>query len=73
MAAMDPNARYVPLEGLSMGIVVVSSICVLLSVLAVGLRTYARLRDRLFGFDDGLVLFGTVGKLSALLIPRANC
>lgn len=57
---VDPNARYVPLEGLSMAIVVISTICVVFSILAVGLRTYARLADGLFGTDDGLVLFGTV-------------
>lgn len=60
MAEVDPNARYVPLEGLSMAIVVISSICIIFSIAAVGLRTYARLQDRLFGLDDGLVVMGTV-------------
>ncbi|KAH6656058.1 hypothetical protein BKA67DRAFT_254673 [Truncatella angustata] len=60
MAEVDPNARYVPLEGLSMAIVVVSSICLVFSVAAVALRTYARLQDRLYGIDDSLVAFGTV-------------
>jgi hypothetical protein len=57
---VDPNARYVPLEGLSLAIVVVSSTCIVFSMLAVALRTYARATDGLFGFDDGLVLAGTV-------------
>jgi hypothetical protein len=62
MADVDPSARYVRLQGLSLAIVVISIICVIFSILAVGGRTYARVKDRLFGLDDGLVLFGTVSQ-----------
>lgn len=60
MATVDPNAKSVPLEGLSLSIVVVSLVFLFLSVLAVGARTYIRLTDRVFGLDDGLMLFGTI-------------
>lgn len=60
MAEVDPNIRSIPLEGLSLAIVVVSVICLVFSLLAVGGRTYSRAKDRMFGLDDGLVLIGTV-------------
>lgn len=68
--AVDPDARYVPLEGLSMAIVVISIICVVCSVAAVGIRTYARLANGLFGVDDALVLFGTVGDPQIRVLSR---
>ncbi|KAM0809277.1 hypothetical protein AB5N19_09620 [Seiridium cardinale] len=60
MADVDPAARYIPLEGLSLAIVVVSLVCIIFSVTAVGIRIYARVLDGLFGFDDTLVLAGTL-------------
>ncbi|KAI0134043.1 hypothetical protein BJ170DRAFT_183014 [Xylariales sp. AK1849] len=68
MAAVDPNATYLPLEGLSLGIVVVSLICLVFSVISVGARTYVRLSDGLFGFDDGLVFAGTVAYIADVAV-----
>jgi hypothetical protein len=49
-----------PLEDLSMGIFVVSLVFLVLSVVTVGLRTYLRLHEGVFGWDDGLMLSGLV-------------
>ncbi|ORY58874.1 uncharacterized protein BCR38DRAFT_527394 [Pseudomassariella vexata] len=60
MADNGTDASYIPLTGLSLAIVVSSLICLVLSVTAVGIRTYVRLADKLFGLDDSLVLAGTL-------------
>ncbi|KAI1847117.1 hypothetical protein JX266_006992 [Neoarthrinium moseri] len=57
---IDPSARQVQPEGLSLAIVVVSLLCLFFSILAVAGRTYVRLDDGLFGLDDGLVVIGTL-------------
>ncbi|KAI1506235.1 hypothetical protein F5X99DRAFT_127774 [Biscogniauxia marginata] len=60
MAEVDPNARFIPLEGLSLAIVVVSLIFFVVSALAVGGRIYVRFTENTFGLDDWLMLFGTL-------------
>ncbi|RDW85687.1 hypothetical protein BP5796_04012 [Coleophoma crateriformis] len=54
----DASATTLPLEGFPLVILVVSVVCLSLSTIAVGLRTYLRLKDRVFGWDDGLILIG---------------
>ncbi|KAM3074798.1 hypothetical protein ACMFMG_008212 [Clarireedia jacksonii] len=49
-----------PLSGLSLGIFVVSLTFLVLSIITVGLRTYLRLHEGVFGWDDGLMLSGLV-------------
>ncbi|KAI1386874.1 uncharacterized protein F4822DRAFT_431740 [Hypoxylon trugodes] len=59
MATVDPNAKFIPLEGLSLAIVVVSLVFLFFSALTVGGRTYVRLINGVFGLDDNLMVFGT--------------
>ncbi|KAI1763612.1 hypothetical protein GGR53DRAFT_531365 [Hypoxylon sp. FL1150] len=68
MTPVDTSARYIPLQGLSLAIVVVSSIFLILSVLAVSGRTYIRYSERVFGLDDGLMLFGTIVYIAAVAL-----
>lgn len=57
---VEDDARTVALSGLSLAIFVVSLVCLGLSLLSVGLRTYIRVFDNVFGLDDGLILAGVV-------------
>ncbi|CRK24752.1 hypothetical protein BN1723_013378 [Verticillium longisporum] len=57
---VDPNLRSLTPVHLPLAIIVVSSIFLFLSIIAVGLRTYVRITDRVFGLDDGLMAAGAV-------------
>lgn len=57
---IEDDVRTVSLSGLSLAIFVVSLVCLALSLLSVGLRTYIRVSDSVFGLDDGLILAGVV-------------
>ncbi|POS71963.1 hypothetical protein DHEL01_v209642 [Diaporthe helianthi] len=57
---VEDNARTVALNGLSLTIFIVSLVCLCLSLLSVGLRTYIRVFDNVFGLDDGLILAGII-------------
>lgn len=59
-ATVDPNQRFVQLEGTSLSLFVTSIAGGILSLLAVGGRTLVRLKARTFGWDDGLMLAGLV-------------
>lgn len=63
---VEDDARTVTLSGLSLAIFVVSLVCLGLSLLSVGLRTYIRIFDNVFGLDDGLILAGAVRPTSTL-------
>ena len=47
-------------EGLPLAIIVISFIFLGLSLVAVGLRTYIRLKKQTFGLDDAFMAIGTV-------------
>lgn len=56
----DPSARLMSPEGLPLAIIVISFIFLGLSLVAVGLRTYIRLKKQTFGLDDAFMAIGTV-------------
>ncbi|KAI3399779.1 hypothetical protein diail_5575 [Diaporthe ilicicola] len=55
---VQDDVRTISLSGLSLAIFAVSIVCLALSLVSVGLRTYIRLFDNVFGLDDGLILAG---------------
>lgn len=57
---VDEDARTLPLSGLALSIFVVSIFCLVLSVIAVAIRTHVRCSEKTFGFDDILILAGLV-------------
>jgi len=59
MADVDPSRKFIPaLHGTSSAIFTVSVITGALSLLVVALRTFVRLREKNFGWDDGFMLGG---------------
>ena len=65
--AVDPTARTIPLDGLPLAILTISCVFLGLSIIAVSLRTYARLASNIFGFDDAFIILGTVSLLQGIL------
>lgn len=57
---VDPAARIIAPDGLPLTIIVISSVFLGLSIIAVSLRTYVRLAKGTFGLDDAFVGAGTV-------------
>ena len=57
---VDPGARIIQPVGLPLGIITVSSIFLFFSILFTGIRTYVRYQDRVLGWDDWLMVGGTV-------------
>lgn len=68
MSTADPDPSTItslPLStGLSRGTVVVSLIFGILSTIMVSCRIVVRVRDRMYGWDDTLLLIGLVGVLA---------
>lgn len=57
---IDESVRFLWPAGLALAILVVSIVCLVLSAIAVALRTYLRLTDNVFGIDDALIICGLV-------------
>jgi hypothetical protein len=57
---VDPDARIIAPDGLPLTIIIISCIFLGLSIVAVSLRTYVRLKKGTFGVDDAFVGAGTV-------------
>lgn len=57
---VDPSARLILPSGLPLAIIIISYIFLALSLVAVSLRTYIRLKKRTFGLDDAFMAIGTV-------------
>jgi hypothetical protein len=61
MSIVDPKAVWVtPLVGTGLAILITAATCGAISFLVVSLRTMIRLREQVFGLDDGLMLGGMV-------------
>lgn len=59
--AVDASAEWVPeLTGSGLAIVASSITLAILSLIVVGLRSFVRLRENVFGWDDGLMVGGLV-------------
>ena len=56
----DSVPQFVQPEGLALGIIVVSLIFLILSLISVGIRVYVRQDEETLGFDDWLMVGGTV-------------
>jgi hypothetical protein len=62
--AVDPELRVVlPLVGTSLAIVVTAIVCGVISLIVVALRMYVRVGERVFGWDDWLMMGGMVSTL----------
>lgn len=57
---IDEDARYLRPTGLALAILIVSIVCLVASAIAVVGRTYLRLVNHVFGFDDALIIGGLV-------------
>jgi hypothetical protein len=61
MSTVDPSAQNVEtLQGLGLTIVVTSIACCIISMIIVGLRSFVRLHEKVFGWDDALMVAGLV-------------
>ncbi|RAL64750.1 hypothetical protein DID88_001781 [Monilinia fructigena] len=56
----DAGATVLALEGFPLVIFVVSIVCLSLSAITVSIRTYVRVHEGVFGWDDGLIVVGLV-------------
>lgn len=56
----DASARTAVLEGFPLSITIVISAFLVFAILSVGVRSYVRVVDNVFGVDDGLMLAGLV-------------
>ncbi|KAA8566630.1 hypothetical protein EYC84_009172 [Monilinia fructicola] len=54
----DADATILALEGFPLVIFAVSIVCLSLSTITIAIRTYVRLDEGVFGWDDGLIVFG---------------
>lgn len=59
--AVDVNAEWVVLDGTGLAIVATSIVLGIISLIIVALRAFVRLRENVFGWDDGLMAAGMVG------------
>lgn len=57
---INEDVRFLRPTGLALAIFVVSILCLAASVVSVGLRTYLRLLEHVFGIDDALIIAGLV-------------
>ena len=62
----DAVPQFVQPEGLALGIIVVSLIFLILSLISVGIRVYVRQDEETLGFDDWLMVGGTVRTFCSL-------
>jgi len=60
MNDVDLSARLIAPDGLPLAIIVISSIFFALSIVTVALRTYIRIKKRIFGLEDAFMVVGTV-------------
>jgi hypothetical protein len=59
--ALDASAKQVAsLEGLGLAVLIISITCGLLSFIVVSLRTWTRVQEQTYGWDDGLMSIGMV-------------
>ena len=57
---VDPSARLMAPHGLPLAIIIISSIFLFISNVAVSLRTFIRIKKGTFAIDDAFMAFGTV-------------
>ncbi|TGO14736.1 hypothetical protein BTUL_0049g00450 [Botrytis tulipae] len=56
----DVDATILPLEGLPLAIFAVSLVCLCISTITIAVRTYVRINDNAFGWDDKLIVLGLI-------------
>jgi hypothetical protein len=66
LTAIPPEERTIRPDGLPLAILVISSVFLVLSLIAVALRTYTRLAKKNLGLDDVFIIVGTVSNIQAL-------
>ncbi|KAJ4410785.1 hypothetical protein N0V91_001713 [Didymella pomorum] len=70
---VDPSARLIALDGLPLAIVVISSIFFIASIITVSLRTYIRLKKRIFGLEDTFMVIGTIAYIPVTALAIYGC
>lgn len=58
--SISDDAHSVPIVGLPLAVVTTTGIFLFLAVLGVGTRIFVNYHKKIFGLDDGLVLFSAV-------------
>lgn len=59
-SGVDPSARLITPDGLPLAIIAISSIFFMLSAVTVALRTFIRIKKRIFGMEDTFMVIGMV-------------
>lgn len=66
---VSPDNRVIwPPQGLPLAVIINVVIFVVLSTAAIGVRVFVRAKDKVFGWDDGLMV---VGGVSSALCARS--
>ncbi|KAI4714358.1 hypothetical protein J4E89_000037 [Alternaria sp. Ai002NY15] len=70
---VDPSARLIAPDGLPLAIIVISSIFFALSIVTVALRTYIRIKKRIFGLEDAFMVVGTIAYIPVTGLAIYGC
>ncbi|KAI4677826.1 hypothetical protein J4E81_010756 [Alternaria sp. BMP 2799] len=73
MNDVDPSARLIAPDGLPLAIIVISSIFFALSIVTVALRTYIRIKKRIFGLEDAFMVVGTIAYIPVTGLAIYGC
>ncbi|KXJ93359.1 hypothetical protein Micbo1qcDRAFT_232914 [Microdochium bolleyi] len=66
---VNPDNRIIwPPHGLPLAVIVNVAIFVVLSTAAIGLRVFVRAKDKVFGWDDGVMVAGGIGFICASIL-----
>ncbi|KAG9253243.1 cytochrome P450 [Emericellopsis atlantica] len=69
---LDPRLGIITPVGLPLGIITTSSIFLFFSLLFAGIRSHVRWQDRVFGWDDGLMVAGTIAHVASVSVGIAG-
>ncbi|KAJ4379593.1 hypothetical protein N0V86_004774 [Didymella sp. IMI 355093] len=70
---VDPSARLITPTGLPLAIIVISVIFFAASIITVSLRTYIRLKKRIFGLEDFFMVVGTIAYIPVTGLAIYGC
>lgn len=65
---VDPNNRIIQPTGLALSVIVMGSVLAVLTTILTAARTYVRVVDRVFGWDDGLMIAGYLTYVGAVAV-----
>lgn len=57
----DPNNRVIyPPHGLPLAVIIIVAFFAIVSTISIGIRVFVRTKDKVFGWDDGIMVAGGV-------------